>query len=82
MGTTFRAESVFDILEGQFHAKVCKTKATKPFDSFGGTNGSNTDFVERDTATGARMDGGSDGPLLLPDGSPAYDSSGRLRSMF
>jgi hypothetical protein len=57
------------------------TKSTKPFDSFGSTNGSSSDFAERDTATGARMDGGSDGPLLLPDGSPAYDSSGRLRSM-
>ena len=58
------------------------TKSTKPFDSFGSTNGSSSDFAERDTATGARMDGGSDGPLLLPDGSPAYDVNGNLRSMF
>jgi len=54
-----------------------------PFDSsFGGTAGSNTDFVERDTATGARMDGGDDGPLLLPDGSPVRDADGNLREMF
>lgn len=51
-------------------------------DSFGGTNGPDTEFVERDTATSARMDGGSDGPLLLPDGSPVRDSSGRFREMF
>ena len=29
--------------------------------NFGNTAGPNTDFVERDSATGARMDGGSDG---------------------
>ena len=50
--------------------------------TFGGTYGPETDFVERDTATGARMDGGDDGPLLLPDGSPVRDSRGNLRSMF
>jgi len=31
---------------------------------FGNTAGPDTDFVERDSATGARMDGGSDGPLI------------------
>jgi hypothetical protein len=37
---------------------------TNEYDSFGNTNGPGTPFVERDTATGGRMDGGSDGPLL------------------
>jgi len=32
--------------------------------TFGGTAGRNTPFVERDTPTGASMDGGSDGPLI------------------
>jgi len=31
---------------------------------FGNTAGPNTDFVERDPGSGARMDGGSDGPLI------------------
>ena len=35
-------------------------KASKVNDSFGGTYGPGSQFVERDTATGARLDGGSD----------------------
>ena len=50
--------------------------------AFGGTYGEGTEFVERDTATGARMDGGSDGPLLLPDGTPVLDENGNFREMF
>lgn len=50
--------------------------------TFGNTNGQGSDFVERDTATGARMDGGADGPLLLPDGSPVRNADGSLREMF
>ena len=48
----------------------------------GNTNGPGTRFIPTDSATGFRGEGNPDGPLLLPDGSPAYDSNGRLRSMF
>lgn len=47
----------------------------------GNTNGRGTQFVPTDSATGFRP-GANDGPLLLPDGSPAYDANGNLRSMF
>ena len=46
----------------------------------GSTNGPGTEFADRDSASGGSAV--NDGPLLLPDGSPAYDSNGRLRSMF
>jgi hypothetical protein len=46
----------------------------------GSTNGPGTQFADRDSASGGSS--ANDGTLLLPDGSPAYDSSGRLRSMF
>ena len=46
----------------------------------GSTNGPGTQFADRDSASGGSSV--NDGPLLLPDGSPAYDSSGNLRSMF
>ena len=46
----------------------------------GSTNGPGTQFTDRDSASGGSSV--NDGPLLLPDGSPAYDSSGNLRSMF
>lgn len=41
-----------------------RTQPTIPPDNFGGTNGPGSQFVERDTATGVRVDGGSDGPIL------------------
>ena len=41
-----------------------KTQSSIPPDNFGGTNGPESQFVERDTATGVRVDGGSDGPIL------------------
>ena len=48
----------------------------------GATNGPGTRFIPTDSATGFRGEGNPDGPLLLPDGSPAYDANGNLRSMF
>jgi len=44
--------------------KKIQTAANATAQAFGNTNGPGTQFTERDTATGARMDGGSDGPLL------------------
>jgi len=49
---------------------------------FGSTNGPGSIAGERSSVTGQLVDGRSDGPLLLPDGSPAYDANGNLRSMF
>ena len=51
-------------------------KSSKINDSFGGTYGKNSEFAERDTATGVRMDGRSDGPLLYSNGQPVYGSDG------
>jgi hypothetical protein len=48
----------------------------------GNTNGPGTRFIPTDSATGFRGEGNPDGPLLLPDGSPAYGPNGNLRSMF
>ena len=52
--------------------------------TFGNTNGEGTDFVERDTDTGERMDGAffGDGLLLLPDGTPVRNADGSFREMF
>lgn len=44
---------------------------------WGSTYGPNSDFTERDPATGVRMDGKSDGPLLMPDGSPVRTGGDR-----
>ena len=49
---------------------------------FGSTNGPGSIAGERSSVTGQLVDGRSDGPLLLPDGSPAYGPNGNLRSMF
>lgn len=40
------------------------TTSAKNSSSFGNTYGQGTDFVERDPATGVRMDGRGDGPLI------------------
>jgi hypothetical protein len=50
--------------------------------SFGNTSGPGTDFVERDTATGARMDAGGDGPLRYANGKLVYDAQGNIQDMF
>jgi len=42
-------------------------------DQFRNTNGPDSDFVERDPATGARMDRGSDGPLITARQSLGVD---------
>ena len=60
-------------------------KSSKINDSFGGTAGPGTPFVERDTATGTDLTNGRGEPaepLLLPDGSPVRDANGNLREMF
>ena len=43
------------------------------FDTFGNTAGPGTEFGERDTATGALMNGGSDGPLLTSRQALGFD---------
>ena len=50
--------------------------------SFGNKAGPGTDFVERDTATGARMDAGGDGPLRYANGKLVYDAQGNIQDMF
>jgi len=60
-------------------------KSSKINDSFGGTAGPGTPFVERDTATGTDLTNGRGEPaepLLLPDGSPVRDANGNFRKMF
>ena len=60
-------------------------KSSKINDSFGGTAGPGTPFVERDTATGTDLTNGRGEPaepLLLPDGSPVRDANGNFREMF
>ena len=56
-------------------------RSGNPSGESGNTNGPGTQFVPTDSPTGFRL-GANDGPLLLPDGSPAYDANGNLRSMF
>jgi hypothetical protein len=58
------------------------TVATPPIDgNYGNTNGPGTDFVATDPAVGYRPTA-NDGPLLLPNGKPAYGPDGKLQSMF
>jgi len=60
-------------------------RSSKINDSFGGTAGPGTPFVERDTATGTDLTNGRGEPaepLLLPDGSPVRDANGNFREMF
>ena len=45
----------------------------------GSTNGQGTVATTRDSVTGQRMDGGSDGTLRYANGQPVYDSSGSIQ---
>ena len=47
----------------------------------GSTNGQGTAATTRDSVTGQRMDGGSDGTLRYANGQPVYDSSGNIQPM-
>jgi len=47
----------------------------------GSTNGQGTDATTRDSVTGQRMDGGSDGTLRYANGQPVYDSSENIQPM-
>ena len=47
----------------------------------GSTNGQGTVATTRDSVTGQRMDGGSDGTLRYANGQPVYDSSGNIQPM-
>lgn len=47
----------------------------------GSTNGEGSVGTLRDTVTGQRMDGGSDGILRYPNGQPVYDSNGNIQPM-
>ena len=47
----------------------------------GSTNGQGTVATTRDSVTGQRMDGGSDGTLRYTNGQPVYDSSGKIQPM-
>ena len=69
-------EQVLSSVTKNSSGKPKSKKSSKNNDSFGGTYGKNSEFVERDTATGVRMDGRSDGPLLYSNGQPVYGSDG------
>ena len=47
----------------------------------GSTNGQGTVATTRDSVTGQRMDGGSDGTLRYVNGQPVYNSSGNIQPM-